>query len=148
MELMATNAVFPYTETATEIWTFAATTAPGVAVVGGVAGAQPGVTLTGTGDYTKSQVVGPYTISGIPAGGVSLAPKDASVATDGTWEFPVTGGLTTTPQNTLVYAVVSSGVVTGLTLTASTNKPYGKVNYTRDYVKTAGVLPVKIGVFA
>lgn len=142
---MATNAVFPYSEKKTEIWTLAATAAPGKAVVGGAAGAQPGVTLTGTGDYTKSEVVGPYTITGIPAGGVGLDGKQVSVATDGTWEFTVTGGLTSTAQNALVYFVSADGT---LTLTASTNKVFGKVNYPQDYAKVAGTLPVEIGVFA
>jgi hypothetical protein len=110
---------------------------------------QPGVSITASGDAVRSEVTGPYTVSGIPAAGVGYTGKQTGVATTGTWEFPVTGGLTTTPQNTLVYAVVSSGAITSLTLTATSNKKFGKVNYPGDgYVKTAGILPVKIGVFA
>lgn len=142
---MASNAVFPYSEEGTEIWTLSATTGPGVAVMGGAAGKQPGVTLTGTGDYAKSQAIGPYTVSGIPAGGKSLAAKDASIATDGTWEFAVADAAASTAQNALVYRVAADGT---LTLTASGNVQYGKVNYPRDYVYNTGVLPVKIGVFA
>lgn len=141
---MATNAVFPYSETGTELWTLAATTAPGTPVVGGAGGAQPGVTLTGTGDYTVSQVVGPYTVSGIPRGAQGLAAKEATIATDGTWDFPVAGGDLTTAQNTLVYIKTDNT----LTTTVGTNKVFGKVNYPKDYVKVAGTLPVKIGVFA
>lgn len=141
---MATNAVFPYTESQVEIWTLAATTAPGVAVVGGPNGAQPGVTLTGTGDYKVTAQVGPYTISGIGRGGVGLEAKQASVATDGTWELAVAGATTGTAQNALVY-ITTAGAPT---LTVGTNKVIGKVNYPQDYVKAAGILPVKIGVFA
>lgn len=141
---MAKNNVFPYTELLTEFWDLGKTVAPGVPVVGGPNGAQPGVTLTGTGDYTVSQKVGPYTVSGIPRGGATLAPKEASIATDGTWEFAVTGADLTTAQNALVY-ITGAGA---LTLTATGNKVYGKVNYPKDYVKVAGTLPVKIGVFA
>lgn len=141
---MAKNAVFPYTESLVEIWTLAATQAPGTPVVGGPNGAQPGVTLTGTGDYVVSTIVGPYTISGIPRGGVGLEAKQASVCTDGTWEFTVAGGDLTTAQNALVY-FKSDGT---LTTTATGNKVFGKVNYPQDYVKVAGILPVKIGVFA
>lgn len=142
---MATNLVFSYDEKHVEIWTLAATKGSGVPVVGGASGAQPGITLTGTGDYTKSSTVGPYTVSGIPAGGVGLEGKEASVAVDGTWELAVTGATTSTAQNALVYFVASDGT---LTTTAGSNKVFGKVNYPKDYVKAAGILPVKIGVFA
>lgn len=144
---MATNGVFSHTEAQAEIWTVPSEVASGVALVGGATGAQPGVALTASGAHTKSATVGPYTISGIPDGGVGLDALQVSTATDGTWEFLVTGGLTTTAQNTLVYAVVSGGLVTSLTLTASTNAKFGKVNWPKGYNKVAGRLPVKIGVF-
>jgi len=138
---MAKNSVFPYTESQVEIWPVAATTAPGTALQS--ASGQPGVALTGSGDYTASTTVGPYTISGFDRGGVGLEARQVSAATDGTWEFPVAGGSATTAQNTLVY--FNDG---DLTLTADGAKPFGKANLPQDYVVNGTTLPVKIGVFA
>lgn len=87
---MATNQVFSYTEAQAEIWTLPSTKGTGVPVIS--IADQPGVTITGTGDYTKSATTGPYTISGIPAGGVGLTGKECSVATDGTSDQTVGGG--------------------------------------------------------
>lgn len=145
---VSTGAVFSSTDAQREVWTNPTTIAPGTAVIS--VADQPGIAITGTGDYaTPASTIGAYTIT--PAagtgGGVGLTGKQVSVATDGTWEFPVTGGTTSTVQNTLVYAVVSSGDITSLTTTAGSNKVYGKVNYPVDYVKVDGTLPVKIGVF-
>jgi hypothetical protein len=139
---MSTNDVFSPKRPA-ELWTLPATVDSGVPVIS--ISNQPGVTETPTGDFTKSQVVGPYTVSGIPGGGVGYQGKEAGVYVDGTFVLPVTGALTTTPQNTSVYAVVAGGVVTSLTLTAGSNVLFGKVNYPKDYVKVAGKLPVQIG---
>lgn len=140
---MATNLVYRYTGEKTRVWDLGATFAPGLPVKS--ASNEPGVTITGTGNYVKSYTQGPFTISGIPAGGVGLDATEATVATDGTWDFTgVTGAQTTTPNNTLVY--ITSG--NALTLTAGSNVKYGVVDYPKDYVKVAGKLPVKIGVFA
>ena len=54
----------------------------------------------------------------------------------------MTGGLTTTPNNTNVYITAGNA----LTLTAGGNTIYGVVDYPKDYIKVAGTLPVKIGV--
>ena len=141
---MATNTVFSPQKPA-EIWVNGATVGSGIPVV--TAAGQAGFTATGTGDYTTSDEVGPYTLSGIPAGGVGLAGKEVSVYVDGTFEFAVTGGTTSTLQNVLVYAVVASGAVTSLTLTSTSNTLFGKVNYPGNgYEKVAGILPVQIGV--
>lgn len=140
---MATNLVYRYTGEKTRVWALGAEKAPGVPVIS--ATFEPAVTITGTGGYTRSQAnADGTTTTGIPAGGVGLAAQEATVATDGTWEFTVTGGLTSTPNNTQVYYVVADGT---LTLTASTNKLYGVVDYPKDYVKVNTILPVKIGVF-
>lgn len=139
---MATNLVYRYTGEKTRVWDLGAAFAPGLPVKS--VSNEPGVTITGTGNYVKSYTTGPYTISGIPAGGVGLEGNEATVATDGTWNFLVTGGLTTTPNNTLVY--ITSG--NALTLTAGSNTKYGVVDYPKDYVKVAGTLPVKLGVLA
>lgn len=118
---MAMNMVHKYTKT--EVWQVGTGVAPGTAVKSTMN--QPGVTLTGSGDYTKSQVVGPYTVSGIPAGGVGLPSGKATVAVDGAFRFPVTGATAATAGNTLVY-ITPAGVLT----TASTtgNFIFGKVD--------------------
>lgn len=138
---MAKNSVFPYTESQVEVWPVDNTTAPGTPLLS--AGGQPGVALTGSGDYTASTTIGPFTISGYDRGGVGLDAKQVSTATDGTWEFPVVGGTATTAQNTPVF--FKDGA---LSLTADGAKPFGKVNLPQDYVVNGTTLPVKIGVFA
>lgn len=138
---MATNAVFPYTETKTEVWTLDATTAPGTFVM---QNGTPAVTLTGTSDYSISTTIGELTISGIGRGGASLEGKEATVCTDGTWELSVAGANGTQVQNTPVFAKADGT----LTLTATDATKVGKVNLPRDYAFTGAVLPVKIGVNA
>lgn len=121
---MALNMVHKYTKT--EVWEVGTNIAPGVAVVAvpATGGAPiPAVTITGSGDYTKSETVGPYTISG-PAGGVGLKPTKATVAIDGAYRFPVAGASAATAGNTLVYRT-SAGA---LTLTAGSNVPFGRVD--------------------
>lgn len=121
---MATNMTRKYTKT--EVWPVPDGTLSGAAVVD--ANSQPGVTLVAEGGATSSTVIGPYTISGIPSGGVGLADNFATVAIDGAFRFPVTGASAATVSNTLVYAVVAGGAVTELTLTAGANIPFGKVD--------------------
>jgi hypothetical protein len=149
MAAVSTGAVYSSTDLLRRPWVNPTTIAAGTAVIS--SSDQPGIAITGTGDSTAaSLVVGPYTVTQAAGsgGGVGNEGKEFSAAVDGTWTFPVTGGLTSTPNNTLVYAVVSSGDITSLTLTVGSNKKYGVVDYPKDYVKTAGFLPVKIGVFA
>lgn len=124
---MAENMVLKYTKT--EVWPVVNGTLSGGAVVStSAAGRQLGVALTSEGGATRSETVGPYTISGIPAGGVGLPDNYATVAIDGAFRFDVTGASAATAVNTLVYAVLSGDAVTSLTLTASTNAPFGKVH--------------------
>lgn len=93
---------------------------------------------------TKSLANG-IAITGIPDGGASLGALQCSVATDGSWEFAVTGVDGTTKNGTIVYAVVSSGQITSLTLTASTNKRFGTVNNPAGYTPSASKCLVKVG---
>lgn len=123
---MAMNMIHKYTKT--EVWPVVSGTTSGEPVTS--INGEPGVALTSRGDATTSVVIGPYTISGIPSGGVGLNTAEATVATDGAFAFLVTGVSASTPKNTLVYAV-SAGAgteVTSLTLTASTNLPFGKID--------------------
>lgn len=131
---MALNMTQKYTKT--EVWEVGTNKAPGVPVVqthvtvdGTVLAdaPQPGFTITGSGDYAKNTVVGPYTISG-PAGAPGLAATKATVALDGAFRYDVTGATNAVVGGTLVYAVVSGGNVTSLTLTNTGNTPFGKVD--------------------
>lgn len=122
---MALNMVTHYTKT--EVWPVVDGTLSGAAVVStAAAGRQPGVALTSEGGATRSDTVGPYTITS-PAGGVGLLDNFATVAVDGSFRFAVTGASASTVVNTPVYAVLSSDTVASLTLTASTNPPFGKI---------------------
>ena len=109
----------------TEVWPVPTQTPPGTAVLGGPANIKPGVTLTGSGDWTRTITQGPNTFT-FPGGGIGLGNLTATVAVDGAFKFPVTGAVATTPVNTPVYAVVAAGVVTSLTLTAAGNTLFGR----------------------
>lgn len=118
---MALNMTQRYTQT--EVWQVGTNVAAGTAVKSTTN--QPGVTLVDSGDRTRSTTVGPYTISGIPSGGVGLPSGKATVATDGGFRFPVTGASASTAGNTLVY-LLSGGT---LSLTSATGAiVFGKVD--------------------
>lgn len=141
---MATNLVFKNDNKQNRVVTLAATYGPGVPVI---ANGSPAVTVTGSGDYTKSEVIpGVGTLSGVAAGGVGLAGKEVSVAFSGTWEFPVAGitGIAS------VAAAVNGGTVyitsaNALTTTAGANLKFGTVDFPKEYDKTRGLVPIKIG---
>jgi len=109
---------------------------------------EPGFTLGPRSDSTVT--FGPN-VDGVtitqPNGLVGQTAGSASVATDGTWSYPVTGATSATPKNTLVYAVVSGGAVTSLTLTVGSNVKFGVVD---SFLGKASAqdTAVKIGVFA
>lgn len=138
---MATNLVYRNTDSLNRVETLAATYASGVPVLS--LGGKPAVTVTASGDYTKSEnIPGVGTLSGIPNGGVGLVGKQVTLAFDGTWEFTgITGVTTSAAQGTVVY-ITSGGSLTG---TASGNTRFGTVDYPVDYDKTRGQIPVKIG---
>lgn len=118
---MALNMVHKYTRT--EVWQVGANVPSGTAVKSITN--QPGVTLVASGGSTTSQVTGPYTVSGIPSGGIGLAAQKATVAIDGAFRFPVTGATAATAGNTLVY-LLSGGT---LSLTSATGAVvFGKVD--------------------
>lgn len=140
---MATNLVYRNTDALNRVETLAATHAPGTPVLS--LGGQPAVTVTGSGDYTISETFpGVGTLSGIPAGGVGLDGKEVTLAFDGTWEFPTVTGITAAnaTQGQVVY-ITSGG---GLTSTASGNTRFGTVDIPKDYDRSRGFIPVKIGV--
>lgn len=115
-------------------------------------GAGVAVTLTDTEGVTKPAhtLFGDVKITGITRPGVGGDKVtstgyafNAGAATDGTWEVPVTGGLTTTPQGTVVYYDASEKA---LTLASDADTVIaGYVNYPGTYKMVDGILPVKIG---
>lgn len=141
---MATNMLYKYTENATREWPVASGTVAGQPVIS--ANNQPGVTLTSRGDATKTVTSGGNFSQTFPSGGIGNRSDSATVATDGTFIFPVTGASSATPKNTQVYITGSAPTQT-LTLTVASNVKYG---VTDDYPGqgTAGATAVKIGVFA
>ena len=107
---------------------------------------EPAVTLTGSGDYTKTETIpGVGTLSGIAAGGQGLTGKEVTVALSGTWEFPeddVTGTTAATATQGLKVYITSA---LSLTTTAGSNTFFGTVDFPKDYDKTRGFVPVKLG---
>lgn len=121
---------------------------PGVPVLlgGAAATARPAVSLTASGNATKTETSGlPGGITSVTFGnggaGNSSDPASASFAFDGTFEFAVTGATTSTASDAPVY-ITAAGA---LTLTAGSNTLYGYTDYPVDYRKEAGRAPVKIG---
>jgi len=142
-DVIATAPGFASTDGLREVWDVTAEVAEGTALMNGT---RAGVAYTPSGGHVRSKTLGAVTISGFPDGGASLPALKVSAATDGTWEFPVTGATAATPNGTLVYAAVTSGRATVLTLTASTNTLFGVVNNPLGYDKAGAFACVKIGV--
>lgn len=106
----------------------------------------PAITVTGSGDYAESvAIAGVGTLTGVLKGGVGLTGKEVTIAFSGTWEFPEDdiAGTTaaTATQGQEVY--ITSGLA--LTTTEGSNTFYGTVDFPKDYDKTRGMVPVKIG---
>ncbi len=137
------SGVYQYNRELTREWPVPAGTLEGTALIS--TSNQPGVTLTPRGDSTKTKTLAgmPYVIT-YPNAPIGVRTDSAVVAVDGTWLGAVTGATTATPINTLVYYVVADG---SLTLTASTNVPYG-VTDSYPGKGTSTLTAVKIGVFA
>lgn len=142
-DVIATAEAFSSTDALREFWPVTSEVAAGTALVNGT---RAGVAYTPSGGHVFTKTMGPYTVSGIPDGGESLDPLEVSVATDGTYEFAVTGATSATANGTLIYAVVASGKVTSLTTTLTGNTLWGVVNNPKDYTASASAICVKIGV--
>lgn len=134
---MALNIFRQYPGFRNEEWEVPANTQSGVVVIHNVDG-RPGITLTARGDATSSVAIpGVGTVSAFPVGGVGNKPDAATVGVEGYDAILAVTGATAgetvgstqtgTPAGTAVYAVVSSGAVTSLTLTASGNTKIGVV---------------------
>ena len=137
---MALNLVYRNTDSQNRVEDLGKTLAPGAPTTS--KGRLPVVAVTGSGDYTTSEVIpGVGTVSGIPAGGVGLRGQEVSLAFDGTWEFAVTGATAATAQGVRVYLTAAGA----LTTTAASNTEYGCVDWSTDYDRTRGLTPVRIG---
>ena len=141
---MALNMLYKYSPVKTQSWPVPSGTTSGSPVVSITN--EPGVALTSRGDTRLT--IGSSTGTQItePGGGVGNITTEAVVARDGTFVLPVTGLTSATPKNTPVYAVVASGAVTSLTLTASGNSLFGKVVSALGQA-SAAACAVEIGVF-
>lgn len=135
---MALNMVYPFNRERGRERQVPAGTQSGVPLI---INARPCVTLTARGDATNVKVLADGTTITRNVGGASNLVDSASVAFDGTWEFAVAGALTSTGQDVQVYITAANA----LTLTLTGNTAYGFTDYPRDYTKTAGFAPVRIG---
>lgn len=140
---MARNQVFADIESTREVWTLAAETKAGVAVM---QGNTAGVTLSGTPGITQGFTLADGTVvSGIPQPSNGQGAKRSTVHTTGTFEFPIATATAATTQGTDVYFVAADG---SLTLVATGHAFYGRINLPEGYVVRGTTLPVKIGVVA
>lgn len=140
---MADNMYKKYTEAKTREWEVGSNVQAGTLVI---VNDQIGVTLTASGGTTESDTLpnGDTLVHNI--GGRGNKPDAATVATDGTWLFPVAGvtdgetvGGSGTAKGTKVYRVTADG---SLTLTAGGNTLVGTID---DGAIVSGVAPVQIG---
>jgi hypothetical protein len=142
-DVVAISGAFASTDGLREIWDVTAEVAVGTALLNGT---RAGVAYTPSGGHVISTVVGPLTISGFNDGGTGLGLLKVSAATDGTYEFTVTGATAATANGTLIYAVVAAGLITSLTTTVGSNTLWGVVNNPSDYDTPGAFSCVKIGV--
>ena len=142
-DVVSTGEAFSSTGALREVWPVTSEVAVGTALLNG---ARAGVAYTASGGFVRTDAVtgAPVTYTGIPSGGIGLDALKASVATDGSYEFPVVGANAATANGVSVYATVASGKISGLTLTAG-GTFWGVVNNPTDYVAASGVACVKIG---
>lgn len=136
---MAKNRIFKETELKNRVRVVPSGTVSGQPLL--IGGIRPAVAITDRGDAVKTFSLGGLTMGGFPSGGVGLAPNEASVAFDGTWEFLVTGATPATAQDDPIY-ITGAGALTTM---AGSNTRFGYVDYPKDYHKAAGRLPVRIG---
>lgn len=142
---MATNNVFAADPRVTFPYDVPAGTVAGDFVMVGANEDIPGVAVTSRGDATSTEVLTGLGVSiTYPSGGVGVADDQATVATTGTWELPVTGAGASTGNGVPVYI---NDAHTTLSLTASgENTVFGITNYPAEgYARTNGVAPVRIG---
>lgn len=146
---MAKNLVYRNTDLKNRVQALAATHGAGEPVIS--LDGKPAVTVTASGDHTRSESIpGVGTLSGIADGGVGLVGKEVTLAFDGTWEFLASGFDGTAPNpavianGTAINFKTADGKLTTAAV-ASGIVAFGTVDFPPDYDKTRGYVPVKIG---
>lgn len=153
---MAENMFKKYTESKTRRWNVGTNVRGGSLVINNES-AEVGVTIADSGGTVLTEtdnLRGNLTSVSYRSAGVGYDEGVAVVARDGSWLFEVEGvadGETTgtsatgTDQGTPVYAEVTAGKVTGLTLTETDNTKVGIID---DCYIVDGVAAIEIGVGA
>lgn len=144
---MATNLVYRNIDSKNRVEVFGTTIQSGEPLV--ALSGRPSVSVTASGDSTTTDSTSfvPYTISGIPNGGVGLEGKEVTLASDGTWEWPVarfTGITAASAQGAAVNIITATRQFTNAAVGAGI-VAYGTVDFPPDYDKTRGYVPVRIG---
>ncbi len=150
---MATNIYRKLPGFRNEQWEVPAGTLAGTVVINNTDG-RVGIALTSIAGANASQTIGNATITVTGgAGGVGNAPGAAVVGVEGYDALLTVAGVangetvgtgaTGTAQGTAVYGIVSSGAITGYTLTVGSNTKIGVI---ADGNIVGGVAPVSIGV--
>ena len=134
---MATNQVFADIPSTRRVREVGSNVAPGTPVI---VDGRGGVTVTGSGDYTRTVTVGSIS-QVVTGGGVGLRDEDATVAFTGSWAFDVVGASDATEPGTPVF--LDDGDVT-LTPADPDDPQFGVVDFFRGE-KSATDTVVKIG---
>jgi len=144
---MATNLVYRNDDSNNRVEDLGLTLAPGTPVLSKAG--LPAVTVTASADYRITRDLDDYftdidvTVT-YGRGGASLKGQEATLAFDGTWEFPtadITGVNATAAHGTPVYITAARK----LTATATDNTPYGYVDVPPTYNRNRGFTPIRIG---
>lgn len=138
---MATNQVFADIPSTRRVREVGSNVAPGTPLIADGRGA---VTITGSGDYTRTVTVGSIS-QVVTGGGVGLGDEDATLAFTGSWAFDVDGASDATAPGTPVYLDAAGA----LTLSADDGagddyEPYGVVDFFRGETSATDTV-VKIG---
>lgn len=134
---MSKNQVFGDIPSTRRVRTVGSNVAPGTPVIADGRGA---VCITGSGDYTRNVVLGPYTVA-VTGGGVGLADEDATLAFTGSWAYDVVGATAATAPGTPVFL---DGDDVTLTAADPDDPQFGVVDFFRGE-KSATDTVVKIG---
>lgn len=140
---MATNCIFAPDTRVNFVYEVPEGTVAGDFVMVGEDANIPGVAETSRGDAVRTEVLGNLGITvTYPGGGASLGPTQATVATTGTWDLPVTGAGDETGNGVAVYIVDNALTLTG----TETDTVFGITNYPAEgYARRDGIAPVRIG---
>jgi len=123
---MAQNLVYDFTQKLVREWPVASGILSGAPVLS--VSKEPGVTITARSDATKTDTLPDGSTITYAIGSAGQTAGSATVATDGSWFFPVIGASATTPKNTKVYQIEASGLLTLTVGTTPVNASFGVVD--------------------